>query len=970
MTSMGTENQPPKTADASASLARALIPVLDALLLTGGRLPEPLGTARTRPPELWDLHLAHQVYMVLTSGLADAVERAGFDPDMLPSPANRLLDLFGDQNPDPDVPPQVSLTILDPTADLTALIKTIPGAAWDSAARRWRIVVLKQSIEPLRDLVREQKVLVSPEAADVLRRVATSTGELKIGPAYLGARGRVYVKLTVPIPSIADALKRVPSMSWDAESGAYSAPASRLRDVAIIAEKSGIDLAPEIQAKLDDLDAPLVYDGTLDGLRGVPVTDLACVDEKKAERFAEFGIGTVFDLLLMTPRKYLDRSNLTPISALSEGDEVGLLATITNITVDPRKRIVKIQVADGTGRLPLTYFNAVWQAKRFRVGDEVSIYGKVEAWTGGARKILSITNPVMDPVGDDTLPVIPIYPQSGKSRITTWDLHQAVAEAIRRMGVLADPLPIPIRTKLDLMERQTALKSVHLPTDPEQASIARERLAFDELFRMQAALLLTKASEESETGIAHKPTGEMTKALISSLPFPLTGAQNRVIEQVKESLCAPHPMHLLLQGDVGSGKTLCSMVTLLSGIESGYQGALMAPTEILASQLYAEIVERTEGILTPSGDPLEVVFVTNKLRGKKRVEALQRLAEGKTHIAVGTHALIVGDVTFKNLGVVVVDEQHRFGVEQRAALRAKGPLVDETNPEGEHIRPDMLIMTATPIPRTAAMTVFGDLSIAILDELPPGRTPIVTSWIDQEPSLTSPLADPWPLIRSEVAKGRQAYVVCPLVEESEKMQAASAVETYEDLQYGALAGLRIGLVHGQQKQEERAETMAAFRDGELDVLVATTVIEVGVNVPNATAIVILDSSRFGIAQLHQLRGRVGRGKHASECVLVGRCVSSDSRARMQALCDSTDGFYLSEVDLDLRGHGSVFGTAQSGQSDLRVADLNEDRELLYAAREAAIAVLADDPALARRPALRSEILIVLGSEAQEWLSKS
>jgi ATP-dependent DNA helicase RecG len=308
-----------------------------------------------------------------------------------------------------------------------------------------------------------------------------------------------------------------------------------------------------------------------------------------------------------------------------------------------------------------------------------------------------------------------------------------------------------------------------------------------------------------------------------------------------------------------------------------------------------------------------------------------------------------------------VDEQHRFGVEQRAALRAKG---------AEGMRPDMLVMTATPIPRTAAMTVFGDLDVSVLDELPPGRTPIVTRWLDEVPNLDILLGDPWETVTEQIRKGHQAYVVCPLVEESEKLQVANATETYESLSYGALSEFKLGLVHGQQKAEERSEIMTAFRAGELDVLVATTVIEVGVNVPNATVIVILDAGRFGIAQLHQLRGRVGRGVAASECLLVGRCLSTESRTRMQALCDSTDGFYLSEVDLELRGPGSVFGTQQSGMSDLKVADLGQDKELLEIARQAAEEALALDPGYVNSPELRAEITAMLGEHADSWLGKS
>jgi ATP-dependent DNA helicase RecG len=492
-------------------------------------------------------------------------------------------------------------------------------------------------------------------------------------------------------------------------------------------------------------------------------------------------------------------------------------------------------------------------------------------------------------------------------------------------------------------------------------------LAFDELFRMQTALLLRKASEADEVGVSHNPTGEFTTALTSGLLYELTAAQQRAVQEIDQDMRAPHPMHRLLQGDVGSGKTTVALLALLAGVEGGYQGALMAPTEILAHQLYLELIDRLSDVHDTTGRQLQVAFFSNRLRGKAREAALTALAAGTIDIAVGTHALLVDDVGFHNLGAVVVDEQHRFGVEQRSALRSKGPLITVG---GARAIPDTLVMTATPIPRTAAMTVFGDLDVSVLDELPPGRTPIATSWLDTTPDLAHPEALPWSLMREHVAAGRQGYVVCPLVEESEKLQAVSATETYSALTNGALAGLRLGLVHGQMNTDERAATMAKFRNGNIDVLVATTVIEVGVNVPNATVIAILDSGRFGIAQLHQLRGRVGRGQHPSHCVLVGRIPGSDGRTRMEALVSSTDGFYLSEVDLSVRGHGQVFGAAQSGESDLRVADLDRDRDLLVLARDQAQRLLDQDPHLDSALALKAEVATILNPTAIAWLTRS
>jgi ATP-dependent DNA helicase RecG len=918
-------------------------------------------------PGTWDETLVRSVHKELTQNLRGLVEDAGYDPDLLPTPPAepRTMTLSADKN--------IEVRIPSPTDADTAAVRAIPGASWNGTERFWTVPALGIALEGLRNLVRNHKVVPDTHAIEVLKEVAAKLAadptSASLGIVDLSEKGRVEIRLTVAYPPLADQIKRVPSMKWDPTVNAYTAPASRLRDTISAVKGYALKYTPAVEAALNDLNAPLVYDGTLDGLRGVPLSDLHCVDDKKQERFSDFGIRSIFDLLLLTPRRYLDRANLTPIRSLVAGEEVGVLAVVANISTDPKRRLVRITVTDHSGKINVTYFNAIWQAKRFRIGDEVAIWGKVDAWQGSGRPVLAFTNPIMDPVGDDTLAVIPIYPQSAKSRVTTWEIHQAAAEALRRLGVLTDPLPEDLMTGLSLMSRQEALKAIHLPSSLAESDAARARLAFDELFRMQTALLLTKQAEESETGVGLEPTGVLTKALFDGLPYPLTGAQSRVMVEVEENLRAGHPMHRLLQGDVGAGKTTIALASLLMAVESGFQGALMAPTEILASQLYKEMTERSEGLKAADGSPVRVEFFSNKLRGKNRDKVLADLASGDINIAVGTHALLVDDVRFHNLGLVVVDEQHRFGVEQRSALRAKGP-VRVIEGKEVHIRPDMLVMTATPIPRTASMTVFGDLDVSVLDELPPGRTPIATRWIDSEPDLAHSSFEPWQLIREQVAEGRQAYVVCPLVEESEKMQAASAVETFESLQAGALHGLKIGLVHGQQNADKRTETMRAFRAGELDVLVATTVIEVGVNVPNSTVMVILDAVRFGIAQLHQLRGRVGRGSHASYCVLVGRGKSTDSRARMEALVESTDGFYLSEVDLALRGHGQIFGTAQSGESDLRVADLDRDKDLLVTARTHARELVAADPGLRRRPALRAEIISVLGDGAHEWLGKS
>ncbi len=480
---------------------------------------------------------------------------------------------------------------------------------------------------------------------------------------------------------------------------------------------------------------------------------------------------------------------------------------------------------------------------------------------------------------------------------------------------------------------------------------------------MQLELVRRKRRIERATaGIVHETAGELTDRFIERLPFPLTNAQQRAISEIAGDLSLGRPMHRLLQGDVGSGKTLVAVHALLVAVQGGYQGALMAPTEVLAEQHHASVTAMLGDLSVPDpatlmGDrPLRVDVLTNRVGAADRRKILSDLVQGKVDIVIGTHALIQDKVEYAALGVVVIDEQHRFGVEQRAALRDKGDVVTA---------PDVLVMTAPPIPRTAAMTVYGDLDVSVLDELPPGRTPIVTEWARDDAAEDAV----WDAVRAAAVEGRQAYVVCPLIDESEALDARSAEDTYAALQTSELNGLRLGLLHGRVTAADKDEVMGAFRRGELDVLVATTVIEVGVDVPNATVMVILDADRFGIAQLHQLRGRVGRGEHASRCYLVGDPTTSDGESRLEALVASTDGFELAEVDLELRGEGTIMGERQKGRNDLKLASLRRDKEWVATAREVAIEIIDVDDELARHPGLADELDLVLGDEDAEYLMK-
>ncbi len=701
---------------------------------------------------------------------------------------------------------------------------------------------------------------------------------------------------------------------------------------------------------------------TFDELAQIDIARLKGVGEAKQRALHEYGISDVLELLMTYPRRWVDRTNQQRVADAALGEEVLLVVEVRGVEerqMRNRRKMVNVRVGDGTGTLRITFFNQPWRARQLTVGLVVAIHGKVEDYRGS----LQMTNPVVDLIGDRTGRIVPIYPQSEKVRITTWELAALVDQALRRCESrgLADPLSIADQERLGLIGRFEALKSIHGPDSMADATAARRRLAFDELLRVQVELVRRKRElERTSQGIEHVVGGELVERFVGALPFPLTAAQRRAIDEIATDMASPQPMHRLLQGDVGAGKTIVAVAALLNAVSGGHQGALMAPTEVLAEQHGSGVKALLDGLVVVDGDnlfgerPLRVELLTNRVTGQDRREVLARLADGSVDIVIGTHALIQEGVEFGSLGAVVVDEQHRFGVEQRAALRAKS----------DGVVPDLLVMTATPIPRTAAMTVYGDLEVSALDELPPGRTPIATHW------AAGPLseANVWASVRDEVETGRQAYVVCPLIEESENLEVASAEETFEQLAAGELSNVRVGLLHGRMSSAEKEATMEAFRARELDVLVATTVIEVGVDVPNATVMVVLDADRFGIAQLHQLLGRVGRGENASTCWLM--TTSEDANPRLEALVASTDGFELAEIELELRGEGTLMSSAQKGRSDLRLASLRRDRELIEQAREVAFRIIDDDPELAQSDVLRSEITLLLSEREGDYLTKS
>ena len=680
------------------------------------------------------------------------------------------------------------------------------------------------------------------------------------------------------------------------------------------------------------------------------------VGPRLAEVLGKLGIRTARDLLVHFPRRYEDRTHFARIASLEHGETATILGTVIgadNVQTRGRLVLTKVVVDDGSGSVVLTWFNQKFRKEQFLKlkGRAIVAYGTVQAGRWG----VEIASPEWELHSEDVDPlssgrVVPIYPLT--EGIFQIHLRKIISGALDLyVPLVEETLPEDLRNRLDLMDAREAIRNIHFPESEAALEAARKRLVFEELFLLQLALAMRKRGIEAPgRGISFETPADLDEELRRLLPFELTGAQKRVIREIASNMARPTCMNRLLQGDVGSGKTAVALAAMLLAVKNGYQAALMAPTEILAEQHYL-------GISRLLGDDdlmgVRVDLLTGSLRSKHRREVNERIASGQTQIVIGTHALIQEGVEFRKLGLVIVDEQHRFGVMQRAALMEKG------------LTPDVLVMTATPIPRTLTLTVYGDLDVSIIDELPPGRKPIKTHWkqIGERRKVYSAL-------RTLIDQGRQAYVVCPLIEESEKLQVQAASELAEFLQREVFPDLKIGLLHGQMKTDERDEVMSGFRRGEVHILVSTTVIEVGVDVRNATVMVIEDADRFGLAQLHQLRGRVGRGDEQSYCVMICEGNSQDSIKRMTTMAATNDGFVIAEEDLRLRGPGEFYGTKQSGMPGLTITDIFRDIAILEIARKEAFATIDKDPNLSSEAFTRLRRDLLKKFEAFELVTVS
>ena len=766
----------------------------------------------------------------------------------------------------------------------------------------------------------------------------------RLPAAAFATRGRALAAV-IQHPGMCDLIERL-SVELDAYAAAPVAVRRTIvgRSVALVDQLAGLTVAPRHAASRS---GPLA-DGAAPAYRrcaddpGAAIAQLnrsvqfvRGVGPRRAALLGKFGITTVNDLLYHLPFRYEDRREIRKIVALQVGEEASVIGEITHVNERvvgrARRHILEAVLRDETGLLGLTWYHHVtYFRSRYRLGQRCLVHGRVERPPGGAKRMV---HPEIDLAPEEAgAGIVPVY--NKPTTMTVGAMRKLLQQAVQDFAPsLPSALPPGVAAAVRVTDLAAAMQEVHLPAPDADvgrlnayASHAHRSLVFDELFFLQLGLLLRRRAVTAETGLALPPLGTLSGRLEALLPFHLTRAQRRVIKEIHADMARPHPMHRLVQGDVGSGKTIVALAAAVVAIENGHQVAFMAPTELLAEQHFQTVQPFAEGL------GIHAVLLTGEASRGERARAYEEIADGRIQLAIGTHALIQAGVRFRAIGLGVIDEQHRFGVLQRAALRQLG--------QG-HVTPDILLMTATPIPRTLSMTIYGDLDVSVLDELPPGRQPVRTMILNEAERQRA-----YQLVKKELDRGQQGYVVHPLVESSEKENLRDATTMAQELRSTVFAGYRVGLMHGKMKAEEKDAVMRRFRAGDLQLLVSTTVIEVGVDVPRATIMVVEHAERFGLSQLHQLRGRVGRGDEHALCILVAPYhQGADVYRRLRAMADTADGFKIAEVDLELRGPGEFLGTRQSGLPDFRVANLIRDHHILAEARRFAEACLERDPKL-------------------------
>lgn len=783
---------------------------------------------------------------------------------------------------------------------------------WEEEARESDLddAVIRSVVERLRDYGRLSPASRREVLSGVWRRLRNEHGDLP-PIAALGNGGKAEaVEQAGEPPAEAPSPEEPAAEDQDEGREAARQPAHHRGATAAPAARKAVEADEESPAALE-----------------APLTTISGIGPKSSKTLKKLGLETLGDLLWHFPRRYDDYSQLKTINRLWYGEEVTIIATVEEIAVRPvrsgKLKLTEATVSDGTGSLRVTWFNQPWIARNLKPGQAVVLSSKIDQYLGK----LVMNNPEWEPLEREQLHtnrIVPVYPLT--AGVTAKWLRKVLHSVVRRLAPrVPDPLPAGVQESADLIGLQEALEQIHFPDDRESLERAQHRLAFDEMFLLQLGVLRQKSSWEQLETEALTVEDPWLDRFLDGLPFEVTDGQAVALEDVRADLATPRPMNRLLEGDVGSGKTVIAAACIGITAENGAQSALMAPTSILAEQHYQTLVEMLPQTTGIAADEIRLLIGATPEAEKEAIR--DALAEGSIRLVVGTHALLEDPVTFDRLRLAIIDEQHRFGVEQRGALRAKGEV------------PHLLVMTATPIPRSLALTIYGDLDLSIIEELPPGRRPVKTR-------VLSPLnrSRAYNFILGQLEEGRQAFIIYPLVEGSEKVQAKAAVEEYETLAKEVFFDFKVGLLHGRMKGDEKEAVMADFRAGEIDVLVSTSVVEVGVDIPNASVVLIEGANRFGLSQLHQFRGRVGRSEHQSYCLLVPDSDQQIDNERLEVMEETNNGFLLAERDLEQRGPGDFFGTRQSGFAEVHMARLTDVR-LIEKARREAKALFERDPQL-------------------------